>query len=128
VAHQPDGTNNLAKVIANGIDYGVPMALEMTHPNAKAHVCPSSLDISTPDTPLDATFAPDVDNKYIGDYGCAVAVRFPVLAPGASQTFTVIYLLNPREAGTAVPLSNWALALMVGLIVVFTIVRFRKMN
>jgi hypothetical protein len=127
VAHQPDGSNNLAKVIGNGPDFEVPMALQINHPNAKAHVCPSSLDISTPDTPLDATFAPDFSSKYIADVGVAVAVRFPELAPGASETFTVVYLLNPREAGT-VPLSNWAIALMVGLVVVFTIIRFRRMN
>ncbi len=127
VEHQPDGSNNLAKVIGNGPDFGVPMALQITHPNAKAHVCPGSLDISTPDTPLDFTFAPDVNNKYINDVGVAVAVRFPVLAPGASETFTVIYLLNPREVGT-VPISNWAIVLMVGLIVVFTLIRFRRIN
>ena len=127
VAHQPDGTNNLAKVIGNGPAFEIPMALQMTHPNAKAHVCPGSLDITSPDTPLDFTFAPDFDNKYIFDVGVAVAVRFPVLLPGHSETFTVIYLLNPREA-SGVPLSNWALALMVGLVVVFTIIRFRRMN
>lgn len=127
VAHQPDGTNNLAKVIGNGISFGVPMALQMTHPNAKAHVVPNSLQILSPDEPLDGTFAPDVDNKYVADVGVAVAVRFPELAPGAHQTFTVVYLLNPREV-EAIPLSNWALALMVGLIVLFTIIRFRRMN
>jgi hypothetical protein len=127
VVHQPDGSNNLAKVNGNGPDFAVPMSLQMTHPNAKAHVVPGALSISTPDEPLDFTFAPDVNNKYIDDVGLAVAVRFPVLLPGHSETFTVVYLLNPREV-SGVPLSNWAIALMIGLVVVFTIIRLRRMN
>lgn len=128
VSHQPHDTETLAKVISNGPDFGVPMALQINHPNAKAHVVPNSLSISTPDEPLDNTFDPDFDNKYVFDVGVAVAVRFPELAPGASETFTVVYLLNPGEVNTNIPLSNWALALMVGLVVVFTIIRFRRMN
>jgi hypothetical protein len=103
------------------------MALQMDHPNAKAHVVPSGLAIFSPDEPLDLTNDPDFNNKYVADVGVAVAVRFPVLNPGDSETFTVVYFLNEREA-SGVPLSNWAIVLMVGLVVAFTIIRFRRMN
>jgi hypothetical protein len=127
VSHQPTGGNNLAEVRSFGLDYNMPMALQLTHPNAKAHVNVSTLDITTPNTPLDFTNAPTAGAPYVADVGVAVAVRFPVLNPGHSETFTVVYLLNEREVSD-VPVSNWALFLMVGLIVIFTIVRFRRMN
>jgi hypothetical protein len=127
VSSQPSGSNTLAEVRSFGLVYGIPMALQLDHPNAKAHVVPSGLEIFSPDEPLDATFAPTSGAPYVGDVGVAVAVRFPVLNPGQSVNFTVVYLLNEREV-SEVPLSNWALALMIGLIVVFTVIRFRKMN
>ncbi len=131
VGHQPDGTNNLAQVVGNGLVYGIPMGLQITHPNAKAHVNISGLSINSPNTPLDFTNAPTIGAPYINDVGVSVAVRFPVLNPGQSVSFTVIYVLNENEVinppGT-VPVSNWALALMVGLIVIFTVIRFRRMN
>jgi hypothetical protein len=131
VGHQPDGTNNLAQVVGNGLVYGTPMGLQLTHPNAKAHVNTGGLSIGTPDTPLDFTNAPTIGAPYVADVGVSVAVRFPVLAPGQSVSFTVIYVLNEEEVinpPTDVPLSNWALALMIGLIVIFTIIRFKRMN
>jgi hypothetical protein len=127
VSSQPSGSNTLAEVRSFGITYGVPMALQLNHANAKAHVIPSNLEIFSPDEPLDATFAPTSGAPYVADVGVAVAVRFPVLNPGQSVNFTVVYLLNEREV-SEVPLSNWALALMIGLIAIFTIIRFRKMN
>lgn len=131
VGHEPDGTNNLAQVVANGLVYGIPMGLQITHPNAKAHVNLYNLDITTPDTPLDFTNAPTQGSPYVADVGVSVAVRFPVLNPGQSVSFTVIYVLNEEEVinpPSDVPVSNWALALMVGLIVIFTIIRFRRIN
>ena len=128
VTHQPDGTNNLAEVVGLGGDFGVPMALQLTHPNAKAHVNPSGLEIFTPNTPLDATFAPTLGAPYDGDVGVGVAVRFPVLNPGESVTFPVAYVLNTTEVIVPVPVSNWAIALMIGLIVIFTVIRFRRMS
>jgi len=131
VGHEPDGTNNLAQVVGNGLVYGMPMGLQITHPNAKAHVNTSGLAIFTPNTPLDFTNAPTIGAPYVNDVGVSVAVRFPVLNPGQSVSFTVIYVLNENEVinppGT-VPVSNWALALMIGLIVIFTIIRFKRMN
>jgi hypothetical protein len=131
VGHQPDGNNNLAQVVGNGITYGIPMGLQLTHPNAKAHVNTGGLSISTPDTPLDFTNAPTIGAPYVNDVGVSVAIRFPVLNPGQSESFTVIYILNEDEVinpPSDVPVSNWALALMIGLIVIFTIIRFMRMN
>ena len=131
VGHQPDGSNNLAQVVGNGIFHGIPMGLQLTHPNAKAHVNLGGLSILTPNEPLDFTNAPTIGAPYVADVGVSVAVRFPVLNPGQSVSFTVIYILNEDEVINPpgeVPLSNWALALMVGLIVIFTIIRFKRMN
>jgi hypothetical protein len=128
VISQPSGSSNRAEVIAVGMDFGVPITLRLEHPNARAHVVPSSLVISNPDEPLDFTNAPTNANPYVRDVGIAVAVRFPLLNPGQSETFTVTYLLSTTEVVTYVPISNWALALMIGLIVIFTVIRFRRMN
>jgi len=131
VGHQPDGTNNLAQVVGNGLVYGIPMGLHLTHPNAKAHVNFGGLSISSPDEPLDIANSPTIGAPYVADVGVSVAVRFPVLNPGQSVNFTVIYILNEDEVinpPSEVPISNWALALMIGLIVVFTIIRFKRMN
>jgi hypothetical protein len=131
VGHQPDGTNNLAQVVGNGLVYGIPMGLQITHPNAKAHVNISGLGIFSPDEPLDFTNAPTQGAPYVADVGVSVAIRFPVLNPGQSASFTVIYVLNEEEVINppgSVPISNWALALMIGLIVIFTVIRFRRMN
>jgi hypothetical protein len=127
ISHQPAGSNNLAEVRCFGITYNVPMALQLTHPNARASVNTGGLEIYSPDDVLDATFNPTADAPYVNDVGVGVAVRFPVLEPGASESFTVVYLLNEREV-SRVPVSNWALALMIGLIVIFTVIRFRRMN
>jgi hypothetical protein len=139
VGHEPDGTNNLAQVVGNGLVYGIPMGLQITHPNAKAHCNPEdfpgagfgSLAIFSPDEPLDNTNAPTQGAPLVTDAGVSVAIRFPVLNPGQSASFTVIYVLNESEVinpPNNVPVSNWALALMVGLIVIFTVIRFRRMN
>jgi hypothetical protein len=132
VGSQPSGSNNLAQVVGNGVFYGIPMGLQLTHPNAKAHVNIGGLSIGSPDEPLDFTNAPTIGAPYVADVGVSVAVRFPVLNPGQSETFTVIYVLNEEEVinppGEPVPVSNWALALMIGLIVIFTIIRFKRMN
>ncbi len=131
VGHQPDGSNNLAQVVGNGIFYGIPMGLQLTHPYAKAHVNTGGLSIGSPDEPLDFTNAPTIGAPYVNDVGVSVALRFPVLAPGASESFTVIYVLNEDEVinpPDAVPFSNWTFVLVIGLIVIFTIIRFRRMN
>jgi len=130
VSSQPSGPNTLAEVIGYGPDFGVPMALQLDHPNAKAHVVPDELAIYSPNEPLDQTFAPTQAAPYVNDVGVAVAVRFPLLNPGESETFTVVYLLNQEDVPPPVdvPISNWALALMIGLIVIFTIIRFKRMN
>lgn len=133
VGHQPDGSNNLAQVVGNGPLYGVPMALQMIHPNAKAHVVPESgrLYIESTNEPLDLTNAPPEATPYVADVGLAVATRIPVLGVGQSVTIPIAYVLNADEIINPpgqIPLSNWALALMIGLIVVLTIIRFRKMN
>jgi hypothetical protein len=131
VGHQPDGSNNLAQVVGTGVLYGVPMALQMIHPNAKAHVVQGGLEPASTNEILDATFAPTQGSPYISDVGVAVATRIAVLNPGQSVSFPVAYILNEDEVinppGT-VPVSNWAIALMIGLIVVFTIIRFKRMN
>jgi hypothetical protein len=131
VGHQPDGSNNLAQVVSNGLVYGIPMGLHLTHPNAKAHVNTDDLEISTPDIPLDFTNAPTIGAPYVNDVGVSVAIRFPVINPGQSVSFTVIYILNEDEVinpPTDIPLSNWALVFMTGLIVIFTIIRFKRLN
>ncbi len=131
VAHQPDGTDNSALVVANGLTYGIPMGLMLVHPNAKAHVVPDNLLISSPDEALDFTFAPTQGSPYVNDVGVAVATRIHLLNPGQSVSFPVAYLLNINEIinpPNLVPISNWAIALMIGLIVIFTIIRFRRLN
>ena len=133
VSHQPNAGNGyLAEVQSFGLLYDLPMALQLWHPNAKAHVVQFALDISTPNEPLDFTFAPTEAAPYIADVGVAVAVRFPLLNPGQSESFYVIYVLNTEDIlnpppPPGVPLSNWALYLMIGLIVIFTVIRFRRM-
>jgi len=133
VGHQPDGSNNLAQVVGNGVAYGIPMALQMIHPNAKAHVIPDDtrLYIYSTSEPLDATNAPTQAAPAVMDVGLAVATRIPVLNPGQSVMLPVAYILNEEEVINPpglVPVSNWALALMIGLIAIFTIVRFRRMS
>jgi hypothetical protein len=138
VGHQPDGTNNLAQVVGNGLTYGTPMGLQMIHPNAKAHCNPAfpgysygELKIYTPNEPLDFTNAPTQGAPLVADAGVSVATRIAVLNPGQSVTIPVAYVLNEEEIinpPSEVPVSNWALALMVGLIVIFTIIRFKRMN
>lgn len=131
VGHQPDGSNNLAQAVGIGITYEVPMALQMIHPNAKAHVNLGGLGLDSPNTTLDFTNAPTIGAPYVEDVGVSVATRIAVLNPGQSVSIPVAYVLNEEEVINPpglVPVSNWALALMIGLIVIFTIVRFRKMN
>lgn len=130
VSHQPDGNNTLAQVVSIGPDFDVPMALRMNHPNAKAHVVQFDLEIYSPNEPLDNTNAPTEAAPYIEDVGVAVAVRFPVLNPGESETFTVVYALNMEDVQNPeeIPLNNWSLAILIGLIAIFTIIRFRRMN
>jgi len=131
VGSQPSSPNYLAQVVGNGILYSVPMALHMNHPNAKAHVNLGGLAIYSPNEPLDFTNAPAQAAPYVNDVGVSVATRIPVLNPGQSVTIPVAYVLNEEEIinpPSLVPVSNWALALMIGLIVIFTIIRFRRMN
>ena len=130
VSHQPSGSSTLAQVVAIGPSFNVPMALRMNHPNAKAHVILFDLEIYTPNEPLDNTNAPTEAAPYVNDVGVAVAVRFPVLNPGQSESFTVVYALNMEDVQNPVdvPLSNWSLAILIGLILIFTIIRFRRMN
>jgi len=128
VQSQPSGSSTMAEVRSFGIDFQVPMSLQLDHPNAKAHVVSTGdLEIYSPNEVLDGTFAPSQAAPYVNDVGVAVAVRFPVLNPGQSESFQVTYLLNEQEV-SLVPVSNWALALMIGLIAIFTIIRFRRMS
>lgn len=134
VHSQPTAGNSyLAEVRAFGLAYNLPMALRMYHPNAKAHVVPFDLEIYTPNEPLDFTNAPTQAVPYVNDVGVAVATRIPVMNPGQSTTFYVAYVLNEEDIinpppPPGVPVSNWALYLMVGLIVIFTVIRFRRMS
>jgi hypothetical protein len=138
VGHQPDGTNNLAQAVGTGLVYGIPMALQMIHPNAKAHCNPAypgypfgDLHILSTNQPLDNTNAPTQGAPLVTDAGVSVATRIAVLNPGQSVTIPVAYVLNEDEVinpPNDVPLSNWALALMIGLITIFTVIRFRRMN
>jgi hypothetical protein len=133
VGHQPDGSNNLAQVVGHGPVFNVPMALQMIHPNAKAHVVPTDLKlyIDSTNEPLDLTNAPTEGAPYLADVGVAVATRIAVLNPGQSVTLPVAYVLNEEEVINPpglVPVSNWAIALLIGLIVIFTIIRFKRMN
>ncbi|MBW6479379.1 MAG: hypothetical protein K0B37_08130 [Bacteroidales bacterium] len=111
----------------------VTLTNKLWHPNAKAHVVQFGLEIYSPDELLDFTFAPTQAAPYIDDVGVAVAVWFPQLNPGQSESFYVIYVLNTEDIlnpppPPGVPLSNWALYLMIGLIVIFTVIRFRRMS
>ncbi len=132
VGHQPGGGNNLAQVVGKGTTYGIPMALQMLHPNARAHVVPinTQLYISSTNEPLDFTYAPTEAAPYIADVGMAVATRIPVLNPGQSVMIPIAYVLNEDEVINPpfIPLNNWALAVLAGLIAIFTLIRFRKMN
>lgn len=131
VKHQPESGNNLAMAVGNGLNWGIPCGLLMYHSTAKASVNPSTLDYRNPNDILDFTNAPTEGAPYIADVGLGVACRIPVLNPGQSVTIPVAYVLNENEIinpPARTPVSNWAIAIMVGLIVVFTIVRFRRMN
>jgi hypothetical protein len=127
----PTGAAGFAEVVAIGIGHGIPMSLRLYHPDAKASVNTSGLSISTPDAILDSPYTPVQAAPYINDVGVGVAVRFPTLNPGASQTFIVSYVLNQAEIDDPtpeqVPVSNWALFIGIMLIVSFAVIRFRRM-
>jgi hypothetical protein len=89
------------------------------------------LYIDSTNEPLDSTNAPTQGAPYLADVGVAVATRIAVLNPGQSVTLPLAYVLNEEEVINPpgiVPVSNWAIALMIGLIVIFTIIRFKRMN
>jgi hypothetical protein len=130
VSHQPDGSSNIALAVGMGTIYNIPLGLMMVHPNAKAHVIPANrLEITSTNEPLDFTNAPAKATPFVMDCGLAVATRIPVLNPGQSVSFPVAYVLNEDEIinpPSLVPMANWALALLIGLIALFTIIRFRR--
>lgn len=133
VSH-PTGVDGFAEVVAIGLVHQIPMSLRLYHPDAKASVNTSGLSIGTPDEVLDTPFTPTQGTPYIDDVGVGVAVRFASLAPGASETFVVAYVLNQDEIDDpteppppSVPVSNWALYLGILLMITFVVIRFRRM-
>lgn len=134
VSH-PTGVDGFAEVVAIGLVHQIPMSLRLYHPDAKAHVNTAGLLISTPNTILDNQNAPTQGAPFVADVGVGVAVRFPTLAPGASETFLVSYVLNqdeiddptPPDPDPVIPVSNWALYLGILLMISFVVIRFRRM-
>ena len=133
VSH-PTGVDGFAEVVAIGLVHQIPMALRLYHTNAKASVNLSGLSINSPDAVLDTPYTPTQGAPYVDDVGVGVAVRFASLAPGASETFLVAYVLNQDEIDDpteppppAVPVSNWALYLGILLMITFVVIRFRRM-
>lgn len=133
VSH-PTGVDGFAEVVAIGLVHQIPMSLRLYHTDAKASVNTSGLEINTPDAVLDTPYTPTQAAPYVDDVGVGVAVRFASLAPGASETFLVAYVLNQDEIDDpteppppAVPVSNWALYLGILLMITFVVIRFRRM-
>jgi hypothetical protein len=134
VRNQPGwtGSGDTALVIAktNGCN-SIPLGLYAVNPNAV--VSTEGFTNTDPAWILDNqdTYSEAFPN--LADEAIALAFRFPTLAPGQSLSFSYAYILNEAAIITPppinnVPVSNWALALMVGLIVIFTVIRFRRMN
>jgi hypothetical protein len=135
VSYPTGAVTGFAEVVANGLVYGIPMALRLYHPTAKAHVNLFGLLLDSPNEVLDTPFTPTQGAPYVDDVGVGVAVRFPTLVPGASETFLVSYVLNqteiddptPPDPDPPVPVSNWALYLGILLMITFVVIRFRRM-
>lgn len=64
---------------------------------------------------------------YINSTDSPVDTGLVVLANEISGTVSVYYIKNDVP-GEPVPLKNWAIALLIGLIVIVSILRFRKLN
>jgi hypothetical protein len=136
VSH-PTGVDGFAEVVALGLVHQIPMSLRLYHPDAKASVNTASqgLLLNSPNEILDTPFTPTQGAPYVDDVGVGVAVRFPTLAPGASETFLVSYVLNqeeiddptPPDPDPPIPVSNWALYLGILLMITFVVIRFRRM-
>lgn len=135
VSH-PTGVDGFAEVVAMGLVHQIPMALRLYHPDAKASVNTTGLSINSPDEVIDTPYTPVQGTPYVSDVGVGVAVRFPTLAPGASETFLVSYVLNQAEIDDptppdpdppVIPVSNWALYLGILLMITFVVIRFRRM-
>ena len=133
VSRPTGAVDGFAEVIAEGLVYGIPIALRLYHPDAVASVF-ANWPIWTPNLVLDSPNQPDKDNPVIEDWSIDVAVRFPSLAPGASETFLVSYVLNwseiedPTPPDPRIPVSDWALYLGILLIVTFSVIRFRRIS
>jgi hypothetical protein len=134
VAHQPGspGSGDTALVIAHTSGCNsIPLGLYTVHPNAV--VSTEGFTNTDPDWILDSPVEYSEGAPNFADEAIALAFRFDALNPGQSINFQYAYILNeaaliePPPLDT-VPVSNWALALMIGLIVIFTIIRFKRMN
>jgi len=126
----PTGAAGFAEVVAIGFARQIPMSLRLYHTDAKASVNLSGLSITSPDLVLDAPYTPTQAVPYVNDVGVGVAIRFATLAPGASKTFLVSYVLNTAEIDDPTPppvsVSNWALIIGLILIVSVAVLRFRR--
>ena len=131
VSHPTGAVTGFTEAVAIGLVYGVPLALRLYHPNAVASIN-GNWPLEDPATTLDSPFQPTEAAPFEEDWALEVAVRFPSLAPGASETFLVSYVLNQDEIDDPtppepIPVSNWALYLGILLMVTFVVIRFRRM-
>jgi hypothetical protein len=131
VSNPTGAITGFTEAIAIGLAYQVPLALRLYHPNAVASIN-ADWPLTDPATTLDSPFQPTEGAPLTADWALEVAVRFPSLAPGASETFLVSYVLNQDEIDDPtppepIPVSNWALYLGILLMVTFVVIRFRRM-
>lgn len=134
VSNPTGAVTGFAEVIGVGLDYGIPLALRLYHPDAVAGIL-SNWPNTDPANIIDNPFQPNEANAVEEDWSLDVAVRFPTLAPGASETFLVSYVLNqdeiddptPPDPDPVIPVSNWALYLGILLMISFVVIRFRRM-
>ena len=137
---RPTGAvDGFAEAVGIGLVYEIPLALRLYHPTAVASITAwptPGWPLSDPAIVLDTPFQPNEANAVVQDYSLDVAVRFPSLAPGASETFLVSYVLNqaeiddptpPEPENPVIPVSNWALYLGILLMITFVVIRIKRM-
>jgi len=135
VQNQPGVGNSgdTALIVAKGLLYGIPLGLGTI--NSHAVVSHEGFYNTDPDAILDSPVANPPNAPEVNDIAINLAYRFPSLAPGESITFSYAYVLNEDDLAnlgeiltpSEIPVSNWALAIGMILIIAFTVIRFRKM-
>jgi hypothetical protein len=136
VKHQPGapGSGDTALVVAKTLGCGnIPLGLGTINPNAV--VSTEGFTNTDPDEILDSPVAPTEAAPNVADEAIALAFRFASLAPGQSINFSYVYILNDEDLANLgevlpppneIPISDWALAIGIMLILAAAVIRIRR--